>query len=224
MDEYQALQTTELSQFSRRQSSGLKKCSRKLAEVVRWFEETEARLPDVRREQIWRQCRDAITNYRSTVAQIQVGDELPGGKVVRKIGAGGFGVVWEIDGLNARHAYKVLHGSDLSDPVKPQRFRNGYKSMQALEHPRIVRVQELTETPLGFAMQVIDGSDLRTAFVDRQDGDQLLTLAYQIADTVRYAHGVGVVHRDIKPENVSWGGIVLQIPGFRISLTSTWPT
>ncbi len=111
--------------------------------------------------------------------------------------------MWALDGSAGRQlAYKVFHGSELGDSVKARRFRNGYFSMASLQHPRIVAVRELTEAPLGFSMDLVNGADLRDAYIDRSDASAVLSTAIDIADTIRFAHGAGVIHRDVKPENV----------------------
>lgn len=203
LDEYQLLHTAELSQADHRRSTGLNKCARSLNEVIRWFKDTERTDADVLREPEWRQFLDRLLNYQAALASVGVGDITPLGKIERKVGGGGFGNVWELcDEAGQRVAYKVFHGPELADAVKAKRFRNGFHSMASLSHPQIVGVKELTEAPLGFSMDLIDGADLRDAYVDRDNASLLLTLALDIADTIRYAHGAGVVHRDIKPENV----------------------
>lgn len=205
IDKYQLKQTNELSQVSRRRDTGLLACAVELTEISRWFEDTAAGAPDIVREEIWRSSLEALMNYRSALSHVGVGDNIPVGHVDRLIGAGGFGHVWKVDGAAGVVAYKVFHGAELSDKVKPMRFRTGYHSMKKLQHPRIVQVYELTEAPLGFTMQFIDGTDLRSAPVDRASVGEILSLFFDIADTVRFAHAAGVVHRDIKPENVVMG-------------------
>ncbi|PYY65524.1 hypothetical protein DEJ30_00165 [Curtobacterium sp. MCPF17_003] len=203
LDEYQLLQAEELSRIDRRREGGLDKCARSLADIIRWFEDTELAQPDIKREQSWKAFRRSLVNHQATLSSIDVGDDTPLGRVVSKVGGGGFGQVWEVEsGQSTRVAFKVFHGSELSDSEKPQRFRNGYSSMKKLSHPRIVRVHEFIEAPLGFSMDYINGADLSSAFVDRTNGEQVLALCFDIADTIRFAHDAGVVHRDIKPENV----------------------
>ncbi|GAA1970226.1 protein kinase domain-containing protein [Microbacterium deminutum] len=202
LDTYQLLQTSELSRLDHRRQVGLRTCAQKLSEVVRWFDETENLAKDVARDARWRGFRSSLLNYQASLSNLNDGDVLPVGKVERRIGGGGFGQVWEVESQGHKQALKVFHGSELSDPVKPTRFRNGYYSMRSLTHPRIVAVHELTEAPLGFTMDLIQGADLRDAYIDRTDSRTLLALLIDIADTVRFAHGRSIVHRDIKPENV----------------------
>ncbi|MET4052027.1 serine/threonine protein kinase [Frigoribacterium sp. PvP054] len=203
LDEYQLLQSEELSRLDRRRNGGLDACARSLAQIIHWFDDVEISQPDVKRESEWKGFRRSLTNHQAALSAIDVGDTLPLGRVASKVGAGGFGQVWELESQGAtRLAFKAFHGSELTDGEKPQRFRNGYRSMKKLDHPRIVSVHELIEAPLGFSMDYINGADLSNAFVDRTDGGRVLSLCFEIADTVRFAHDAGIIHRDIKPENV----------------------
>lgn len=204
---YQSLQVRELSEIDRRRATGLDLCARQLSEVIRWFEETQLLLPDLARDSKWKAARSSLQHYQASLSQLGIDDRLPGGRIVREVGSGGFGRVYAVDPENGQPpvAYKVFHGADLNDRVKPARFRNGFHSMRALSHPRIVRVHELTEAPFGFSMDLIEGSDLRDTALDRRDAGDLLRIVHEISDTVRFAHGSGVIHRDIKPENVIMG-------------------
>ncbi|QYF97075.1 caspase family protein [Microbacterium sp. PAMC21962] len=227
LDEYQILQTRELSRNDRRMSVGLSACARSLSGIIHWFSETEKEDHDIVREADWQRFRHSVLNYQGTLASIGIGDTLPLGVVQRHVGDGGFGHVWELrDQGELPIAYKVFHGSELSDAVKAKRFRNGYFSMASLSHPRIVAVHELTEAPLGFTMDLVQGADLRSAYVDRDDAAALLTLALDIADTIRFAHGKGVIHRDVKPENVimEWqenGSLVPKLTDFDLAYIET---
>ncbi|MCP1501559.1 serine/threonine protein kinase/uncharacterized caspase-like protein [Curtobacterium herbarum] len=205
LDEYQEIQARELAHVSRRSNSGLDVCARKLSGIVEWFDSSEIRSKALEQVAEWRNYRKTLRNYCSALAQLSVGDRLPVGLIKSEVGSGGFGKVWEVDGALGTAAFKCFHGSELSDETKVRRFRNGYSSMERLNHPRIVSVHALREAPLGFLMDLVPGADLRSAHIDREDAEELVSLAFDIADTVRFAHGAGVIHRDIKPENVILG-------------------
>lgn len=227
LDEYQLLQTRELSRTEHRRTIGLESCARSLAGIIRWFDGTEREDHDIVRDPAWKQFRHTLLNYQGSLASITTGDVLPMGTVERHVGGGGFGNVWEVHpATGSPIAYKVFHGSELSDGVKAKRFRNGYFSMSDLSHPRIVAVHELTEAPLGFSMDLVNGADLRSAYIDRADAAVVLSLALDIADTIRFAHGKGVIHRDVKPENVimEWredGPLVPKLTDFDLAYIET---
>ncbi len=204
IDEYQNLQQRELSDPAHRLSEGARVCASQLEGVITWFKETETELQDIQRDAIWRQFGERLKGFRSALSEIAVGQETQFGRVVSHIGHGGYGHVWEIETPEGgRLAYKVFHGNELDQDLKVRRFDNGYRNMKKLEgHPNIVRVFEMTAAPLGFLMDAIPGSDLRHAFIRREDAEHVIRLLIDVTDTVRTAHGSGVKHRDIKPENI----------------------
>ncbi len=51
-------------------------------------------------------------------------------------------------------------------------------------------------------MEFVDGPNLRDFAPSYMDADENITLLLLVAETIRHAHGRGVIHRDIKPENI----------------------
>jgi eukaryotic-like serine/threonine-protein kinase len=84
-------------------------------------------------------------------------------RVVRQLGAGGMGVVYEVEDLlqNARVALKTLRHQD---PVALQRFKREFRALQDLQHPNLVRLGELFEAEgtWFFTMELVEGADLLT--------------------------------------------------------------
>ncbi|SEE89150.1 caspase family protein [Streptomyces sp. Ag109_O5-10] len=203
VDQYHYLQLTELSERNVRLQQGARKCSIKLEPVVHWFEETEKALPDLKRHADWTNLVARVREFRKNLADISVGELTRFGRVVRHLGHGGYGHVWELeDDGGARYAMKIFHGNELDDEVKVRRFANGYNNMRKLEHPYIVRVHEMLAAPYGFLMDSIAGDNLRKAYIDRNDPESVLQLMIDICETVQHAHSQQVRHRDIKPENI----------------------
>jgi serine/threonine protein kinase len=203
VDQYHYLQLTELSERNVRLQQGSKTCSIELEPVVNWFEETEKALPDLRRNSDWINLVARVREFRKNLADISVGEQTRFGRVIRHLGHGGYGHVWELEGDEGRrYAMKVFHGNELDDEVKVRRFANGYNNMRKLEHPYIVRVHEMLAAPYGFLMDSIPGDNLRKAYIDRGDPESVLQLMIDICETVQHAHSQQVRHRDIKPENI----------------------
>jgi CheY-like chemotaxis protein len=135
-------------------------------------------------------------------------------EVVRRIGSGGMGVVYEaIDpDLGRRVALKTLHPTVLGDPkVGPEvavRFRREAQAAARLSHPSVAMVYELGHDPqsgqLFFAMEYVEGRLLSRLLAreDRLSVERAIGIVYQIADGLAYAHRQSIVHRDIKPSNV----------------------
>ena len=134
-------------------------------------------------------------------------------RVVRRIGRGGMGVVYEAEQGSPKRivALKVLHTSHdggLSHSAA-QRLSREAHILGRLQHPGIAQVYEAGVFDLGegpqpyFAMEYIAGERLdhyaqRTQPTTRER----LELIARICDAVQHAHERGVIHRDIKPANI----------------------
>ena len=138
-----------------------------------------------------------------------VGETLGRWQLVRLIGRGGMGRVYEARDVNRKRsrgvALKVLSEDLASDPTFVKRFRREARVLSDLSHPHVVQVLEQGETDgrLWFAMAYIRGENLRRriergALAPAEAG----RIASEIASALEYAHKRGVIHRDLKPENV----------------------
>ncbi len=130
-------------------------------------------------------------------------------RLVRPIGRGGMGVVYEAWQDDPRRvvALKVVRGGALADPLRVRRFQREAESLGRLDHPGIARIFEAgLDVQSGdhwFAMELVRGRPLAEyARVERPDRATLLDLFVQICQAVDHAHRQGVVHRDLKPSNV----------------------
>lgn len=203
LDEYYRIEQKESADRSYRNESGAKRCASELESRLDWFRSTEEQLPDVVRQPEWQALRGRLREHQGRLSSLSIGENTRYGRVAEKLGHGGYGHVWRLQAPGTEDAaFKVFHGNELDDAVKVARFQNGYGNMRKLDHPRIVRVRELTHAPFGFLMDAIPGPNLRDAYWDRQDSEAVLRLLIDIAETVEHAHNRGVRHRDIKPENV----------------------
>ncbi|WP_202638206.1 protein kinase domain-containing protein [Bailinhaonella thermotolerans] len=202
VDQYHHLQLRELSERNIRLRQGSKICSAELESIVGWFDETERSLADLRRNQDWVNLTGRVREFRKNLADLSPGEETRYGRVLRHLGHGGYGHVWEIEGADGKlYAMKLFHGNELDDEVKVQRFTNGYHNMRKLQHPRIVRVHSLMHAPFGFVMDAIPGENLRS-HIGNDNPELILRLMIDICETVQHAHSQKVKHRDIKPENI----------------------
>ena len=130
-------------------------------------------------------------------------------KILRKIGQGGMGVVYE-----ARHvdlklavAIKVLHPSEADDPNMIARFRVEAQSAASIKHPNVVDVTDFGLTPDRrpfFVMEYLSGESLadrldRLGYLNER---MIVEVTDQILGGLGSAHRKGIIHRDLKPENV----------------------
>jgi len=135
-------------------------------------------------------------------------ETIEGYRIVRTVGAGGFGIVLEAEQerpVRRRVALKVLR-EGLGSAQVLARFAAERQALARMEHPGIARVLDAGATSAGrpfFALEFVDGESL-TAWCARQ-GTGLrgrLELFVQACAAVQHAHQKGIIHRDLKPSNV----------------------
>ncbi|HNN97133.1 MAG TPA: serine/threonine-protein kinase [Pseudomonadota bacterium] len=130
-------------------------------------------------------------------------------KVVRKIGEGGMGSVWEglHEGIGRRVAIKILRAEYSKEANLVTRFFNEARAVNIVSHPGIVGSFDYGQLEDGTAyivMEYIDGETLsgRIKRVRGSLGPDALRIGRQIAATLAAAHGKGIIHRDMKPDNI----------------------
>jgi tRNA A-37 threonylcarbamoyl transferase component Bud32 len=141
---------------------------------------------------------------------LKIGTDVRGTyRVVRLIGRGGMGVVYEVSHarLHGRYALKLINPEFAADQAALSRFRREAQVTSSLRHPNIVQVIDFDQTDDGrpfLAMEFLDGPTLAHHLDERGPLPlpAALAIVRQIADALEAAHRAGVVHRDLKPENV----------------------
>lgn len=134
-------------------------------------------------------------------------DQVGGYRLVRKIGSGGMGSVYEAEDLASgqRVALKLVkRGSELSDSGT-QRFRQEGRLASSISHPRCVFVIAADEDrgqPY-IVMELMPGQTFNDLV--RSEGplpaSKAVALICDIIDGLQEAHRMGLVHRDVKPAN-----------------------
>ncbi|MEM7515923.1 MAG: serine/threonine-protein kinase, partial [Planctomycetota bacterium] len=131
-------------------------------------------------------------------------------EVVRRIGEGGMGIVYEAKQEVPRRsvALKVLSRTHSSKRTL-RRFQREAQVLGRLVHPGIAQIFEAGTYDSGqgaqpfFAMEYVEGESLRAW--SRRVGrtrEERLKVFCSICEAVQHAHEQGVIHRDLKPENV----------------------
>jgi WD40 repeat protein len=128
-------------------------------------------------------------------------------RIVRQVGRGGMGVVYEAidESLNRRVALKLMPGVNLANPTARERFWREAHTTAQLHHPNIVPIFEVGEHDgqLFLALEFIAGPTLSNQLrKSTPPPRQAAALIETIARAVHHAHQHGIVHRDLKPANV----------------------
>ena len=125
-----------------------------------------------------------------------------------RIGGGGMGEVYSAQDteLHRRVALKFLPSNLPADYAASSRIIREARAASSLNHPNIVTVYEIIQSPWGLAivMELVEGQSLR-ALLKLQPLSvrrQAIPICRQVASALAAAHGEGIVHRDIKPENI----------------------
>ena len=152
---------------------------------------------------------DATEPASAVTGDRLVGTRLGPYDIVRLIGRGGMGAVYEgvraDDSYNKRVAIKLVPG-ELHSELTLARFRRERQILATLQHPHIATLLDGGVTPDGrpfLVMEYIEGQPL-TAWCDQHHLGirDRIALLRQICDAVQHAHTNLIVHGDIKPGNI----------------------
>ena len=142
--------------------------------------------------------------------RLSPGDMVPGTKyrVVRRIGVGGMGIVYEgVHTATDRHAaLKVMRREVSDNPAAIRMFRQEARLASQIGSEYIVQALDFTELPAGRLMYVMEYVDGQAVDDELAAGPlppaRCIAILRQVARALADAHAAGVIHRDIKPENV----------------------
>lgn len=147
--------------------------------------------------------------------ELRPGATLGRFQIVRRLGMGAMGVVFEAHDpeLDRGVALKVLFDEEegpsrgeagLRDTTRSARLVQEARSMAKLTHPNAVAAYQIgVDTGRVFlAMELVDGTTLKEWLEARPSPAEVVRLFQQVSYAVDAAHRAGIIHRDLKPQNI----------------------
>jgi serine/threonine-protein kinase len=141
---------------------------------------------------------------------LQPGQVLDGKyKIVRVIGEGGMGAVYEGENVRIRRrvAIKLLHAGIAANTEMVQRFEREAQVAGTVGNDHILEILDLGALPAGeryMVMEYLDGATLteRIKARTRLKPSESVPIVRQVLRGLAAAHSAGIVHRDLKPDNI----------------------
>ena len=160
----------------------------------------------------------------------QAGEQLGHYTIIRLLGAGGMGAVYEAQDLESgrRVALKVLSHT-LDSPEARERFFREGRLAASINHPNSVYIfgtEEIGGTPV-ISMELVPGGTLQDRVRARGPLPigEAVDAVLQLIEGLEAAQRLGILHRDIKPSNCYIGDDgVVKIGDFGLSISTALRT
>ncbi|MHC4068497.1 MAG: serine/threonine protein kinase [Planctomycetota bacterium] len=137
-----------------------------------------------------------------------VAHQIPGYKILGKLGAGAMAIVYKGKqlSLNRTVAIKILPKRFTENPEYVERFYKEGRAAAKLNHNNIVQAYDVGEAGgyHYFVMEYVEGPTLYDGLSAGKvySEEEALDIIMQIAQALHHAHSCGLIHRDVKPKNI----------------------
>jgi tRNA A-37 threonylcarbamoyl transferase component Bud32 len=158
--------------------------------------------------------------------ELREGDRIDDWTVVRPIGRGAFGHVYETRRQSGeRAAIKILTASADRTSEVVERFAREARVLQKLDSTHVARIYDVgnLSTARGdapyIALEYVDGIDLGRVLADRKriPWQEAARWFADVADALGAAHALDFVHRDVKPANIMLVGEAVKVIDFGLA-------
>ncbi|WP_257385730.1 serine/threonine-protein kinase [Tahibacter caeni] len=191
----------ELPETQRRRWIEAQECAAEVrAEVLRLLDAAD-------RSDGFLATQEAADDAYEASAPMPAGERAGAWRVVRPVGRGGMGDVYEVERADGHFAQRAaLKRIARTRATDASRFEIERATLARLEHPGIARLIDgglLDDGRPFMVMEFVDGLPI-DEWCDRRQSDAAarVRLVLQVCDALAHAHGKLVVHRDVKPSNI----------------------
>ena len=149
-----------------------------------------------------------LERLRKQVEAERSGQQIPGYRVLGKLGAGAMAAVFKARqiSLDRLVAIKVLPRKFNGNRQFIERFYAEGRAAAQLNHPNIVQAFDVGKAGEFhyFVMEYVDGGTVHDTIVQNKRFDEAdaINIAINVAEALEHAHERGLIHRDVKPKNV----------------------
>ena len=146
---------------------------------------------------------------RETFIKKAGGKLLESYDVIRQLGKGGFGKVYEVRHKKTGEIRACKHLSKLN--IKNlEKFKNEIELLRKMDHPNIIKLYEIFESDrsLYLIMEECKGGEVFSKIIERINAKLMYSekdaanIIKQVISCINYCHNKNICHRDLKPENL----------------------
>ena len=130
-------------------------------------------------------------------------------EVIRQLGKGGYGKVYEVKNIKTGEIRACKHLSKLS--IKNlEKFEREINILKRTDHPHIIKLYEVfqSQRSLYLVMQLCKGGEVFDRIIEHIQNKKMYSekdaanMFRQVMSSIEYCHNNGICHRDLKPENL----------------------